>query len=124
MNTNTIPYWETLVEWDAKLAGAPSGLLVFALCIAAGYAWKSVKLLPNRVIPLVVMLTGAILHPILSGGDVARTAVIGFVIGFLAWLFHRLILKRIEDRLGVKLTEDETDFIAKPPTDNYDPKNP
>lgn len=131
--TNAIPYWDTLVQWDAKLAGAPSGLLVFALCIAAGYVWKVIRVLPNRFIPLVVMLTGAVLHPALTyaadqAGPVwVRSAVVGFIIGFLAWLFHRLILKRIEDKLGAKL-EDDSDpqaFVKPPePKDNYDPNKP
>ena len=132
--TNAIPYWDTLVNWDARLAGAPSGLLVFALCIAFGYLWKAIKVFPNRFTPLAVMVAGAILYPALtyavnqSGPVWVRAAVVGFIIGFLAWLFHRLLLKKLEDKLGVKIDEGDSDPAAfvKPaePKDPYDPKKP
>lgn len=130
MNTNAIPYWDVLVSWDAKLAGAPSGLLVFALCIAFGYVWKAIKICPNRFTPLAVMLAGAVLHPALTyaagqAGPVwVRSAVVGFIIGFLAWMFHRVLLKRIEDKFGVKLEDDsDPQAFVKPvePKDPYDP---
>lgn len=132
MNTNAIPYWDTLVKWNDSLAGAPSGLLVFALCIAAGYVWKVIRVLPNRFIPLVVMLIGAALHSLLtmvanqSAPVWVRSAVVGFIIGFVAWVFHRLVLKRLEDKFGTKLLEDETNPAAfvKETKDKYDPKEP
>ena len=111
--TNSIPYWDVIVQWDKNLNGAPSGLLVFLLCIAAGYVWKVIRVLPNRFIPLVVMLTGALLHSGLtyaekqSLSDWIRAAVVGFIIGFLAWLFHRLLLKRLEDKFGAKLLDED-----------------
>jgi hypothetical protein len=120
MNTNSIPYWNKLVEINDSLAGAPSGLLIFFVCIAFGYVWKMVRLLPNRFIPAVVMVTGACLNPLLLGkhdsiAHMARAAIIGFIIGFLAWLFHRLLLKKLEDKFG-SLDDGNTDFINKPPT--------
>ncbi len=111
--TNGIPYLDVIVQWDKSLNGAPSGILVFLLCIAVGYVWKVVKVLPNRFIPLVVMLTGSALHAGLTYSekqtvaDWIRAAVVGFIIGFLAWLFHRLLLKKLEDKLGAKLFDDE-----------------
>ena len=40
--------------------------------------------------------------------------MIGFIIAFAAWVFHRLALKRLEDRFGTKLTEDDTTTFTKP----------
>lgn len=134
MNTNSIPYWDTLIKWNDSLAGAPSGLLVFALCIAVGYVWKIIRVLPNRFIPLVVMLTGSVLHSLLTmvadqpAPVWVRSAVVGFIIGFLAWLFHHLLLKRLEDKFGAKLDEGDSNPTAfvKPQEskDSYDPKQP
>lgn len=108
--TNAIPYWDVIVQWDKNLSGAPSGLLVFILCIAVGYVWKVIRVLPNRFIPLLVMLTGAGLHAALQPSpnpSIVRAAVVGFIIGFLAWLFHRLLLKKLEDKLGAKLLDED-----------------
>jgi len=118
MNTNSIPYLNKLAELNDQLAGAPSGVLVFFGCIAFGYMWKWIKLLPNRFIPLAVVFSGAVLNPVLQGkydsfATIARVALLGFIIGFLAWLFHRLLLKKLEDKLGVKLEEGNTDIITK-----------
>jgi hypothetical protein len=124
--TNAIPYWNTMVQWNDNLAGAPAGLLVFCVCIAAGYVWKVIRVLPNRFIPLIVMLTGAVIHPSLTyvsgqaGPVLLRWSVVGFIIGFAAWVFHRLVLKKIEDKLGTKLDEADTEIVI--PKDNYDPK--
>jgi len=129
MNTNAIPYWDTLVRWNESLIGAPAGLLIFILCIACGYVWKMVRVLPNRFIPLVVMLTGALLYPLLMWTKegppvpvIVRNSILGFIVGFAAWLFHRLLLKRIEDKFGAKLDEDEQEQQLVIPKDNYDPK--
>ncbi len=125
--TNAIPYWDTLVRWNESLIGAPAGLLIFILCIAMGYVWKMVRVLPNRFIPLVVMLTGAVLYPLLMWTKegppvpvIVRNAILGFIVGFAAWLFHRLLLKRIEDKFGVKVDEDTEELVI--PKDKYDPK--
>ncbi len=68
------------------------------------------------------MVMGAILHPVLTPGpQVARAAVIGFVIGFLAWVFHKLVLKRVEDRFGVRLEEDDATQVPIKYKDDYKP---
>lgn len=117
MNTNTLSYWDTAVRLNEHLTGAPAGILVFIICIAIGYIWKNIHVLPNRFIPLIVMLSGSILNPLLywpnNTKDAVRLLVIGFIIGFVSWIFHKLVLKKIEDKFGVKL-DDDTQFIEKP----------
>lgn len=110
--------------------GAPAAVLVFLLCLAAGYVWKIIHVLPNRFIPLVVMVTGAALLPLLLWKDEARmphhlrVAIVGFIIGCVAWLVLRVGLKKLENRLGTSLTDENTTFITKPTHDDYDPNKP
>lgn len=121
MNTNAIPYWDTVIKINEHLAGAPAGILVFLLCIALGYVWKNMHFLPNRFIPGIVMLFGAVANPLLywpaNAKDAVRLTVVGLIIGFIAWLFHRLVLKKIEEKFGIKL-EDNTEFFEKPKQNN------
>lgn len=120
MNTNSIPYLDEAIKWSESLSNAPAAVLVFLMCIASGYVWKAIRVFPNRFTPLVVMIVGAVLLMGLTwasnstGPVILRNAVVGFIIGFAAWLAHRLILKRIEDRFG-KVTDD-TEFVEKPTT--------
>lgn len=104
---------ENLTQWNDKLMGAPSGVLVLFLCLAAGYVWKMIRVLPNRFIPLIVMLTGAIIFVLLNWATptvplIAKHFVIGFIIGFVAWLCHNKFLKHIERKLGLC---DEKDAV-------------
>lgn len=126
--TNSIPYFEKLVQFDEVLRHAPAGILVFVLCIAFGYVWRAIKVLPNRFTPLVVMLFGCGFNLALNwkGPERLRFAVGGFIIGFAAWVVHRLVIKRIEDKFGMTLAEDDTTTFTKAitPKDDYDPNQP
>lgn len=132
MSTNAIPYLDTIVSWSDNLMGAPAAALVFFLCLAAGLGWKIIHVLPNRFIPVVVMLTGSVLLPVLLWKEDAklahhmRIAVIGFIIGCVAWLVLRVGLKQLETRLGTNLTDEDTMHFTKPkpPHDDYDPHKP
>lgn len=116
--TNSIPYLDDAIRWSESLSNAPAAVLVFLMCIASGYVWKAIHIFPNRFTPLVVMFVGSFLLMGLTWAvdaaapHVLRNACVGFIIGFAAWLAHRLILKRIEDRFG-KVTDD-TEFVEKP----------
>lgn len=119
--TNTT-YWNGLVEWDARLAGAPGGVLVFLACLAVGYLLRIVRPFPNRFIPLSVTIAGAIAYSLVTwvsgqAGPVwVRACLIGLVIGFVAWLCHRLLIKHLENflkrRFGVQIEEDGSDPTA------------
>jgi len=124
MNTNSIPYWDKVLKADEILRVAPAGILVFALCIAIGYVWRAIRICPNRFTPLVVMIFGAGFNLALNWSPVDRVRylVAGFILGFAAWATHRLIIKRIEDKFGGKLDdEDEPPAIPKPTKDDYKP---
>ena len=89
--------------------GAPGYVLVAAVCVVIGYILRLNKTFPNAKIPIVCVLAGAILNPLCDAvGDtgkeafriwIVRNVLIGVVVGFCAWMFHNLILKRIEEKI-------------------------
>lgn len=122
--TNSIPYLDDAIRWSESLSNAPAAVLVFIMCIASGYVWRAIRVFPNRFTPLVVMLAGAFLLMGLTWVShstapvIMRNACVGFIIGFAAWVAHRLVIKRIEDRFG-KITDD-TEFVEKPKQEKED----
>lgn len=81
---------------------------VFASCIVVGYVLRSIKTFPNHAIPTLVVVWGAMANAILSnehgpsltiGQEKFLAGLIGMVIGFLAWLFHRKLLKKLEKKI-------------------------
>lgn len=122
-----------------KLEGLSAAALVFVLCLATGYAWRGLNLkwFPNDAIPVVVMLTGAIVMAFIADGRpttmpprvwTVRNLAIGFVIGAFAWLVHNYALSKIEDWLVSKLPSlSNTTFfkksdLPKSPNDGTDTK--
>lgn len=117
--TNAIPYFEEAVRWSESLMNAPAALLVLLVCISVGYVLKAISVFPNRFIPLAVMVIGAVFLMLLTFVKNAeipamtRNFCVGFVLGFAAWVIHRVALKRLEEKFGwFKL--DETEFVEKP----------
>lgn len=99
---------ETVFDQLIKIQSWPSVGLVFALCIIAGYGWKCLKLswFPNEAIPPMVFVNGALAQLILGGPPPegvpwyvwhTRQFIVGLIIGFVAWLSHNLVIKRLED---------------------------
>lgn len=76
------------------------GLVVIGVC----YALKKSRF-PNRWIPTVCMLLPSALYPLLAtatategvASPLLRSALIGFVIGLVAWGIHNKVLKRFID---------------------------
>lgn len=93
----------TLLELNDKLMNAPAGVLVMLFAVALGYILKVSAFFPNNRIPLAVVIAAAIVFPVLlysvdkAGANVPRNAILGFIIGFIAWTFHAQILKRFVD---------------------------
>lgn len=120
---------ETLIKLNDQLAGAPAGLLVVFFCIAIGYLLKGIETFPNRRIPLAVVICSTILFMALSPtreADVplriwlTRNFAVGFILGFVAWALHKLILQHIEDKVpGLKQWLDHGRPELEPP-----PKEP
>lgn len=100
---------ETLIKLNQQLMNAPVGVIVALFAIALGYVLKSAAFFNNKFIPLVIVSFTAVMFPLVqfcvewSGGNskagysVPMNVMLGFVIGFLAWLFHAQILKRWVD---------------------------
>ena len=116
----------TLIEFNDKLMGAPSGVLVFLFCIGIGYGLKMLKKFPNDGIPVAVMLVGCIAFAVLAPSDpkvelriwIGRSVIIGWVIGTAAWLFHKFVLKHAErwlvDKIVSKFPSFDTQQFTKP----------
>jgi Na+/glutamate symporter len=105
-------------------------LLIAALGLnVLGWLLKSVKLFPKQYVPATVVVSGGILGfflvPLQSPADWAfhvsdpavadtiRRVGIGLVIGFVAWLFHKTVLWRLEKWMKDKFGNGDTAFIDK-----------
>lgn len=107
----------TLLQFNEQLNGAPFGVLIFFFVIGCGYVLKSLKRVPNNFIPFAVIVAATLLFMLgaPARGEISlriwlvRNFLIGFTIGFLAWLAHRLVLKRIERKLGLFAGDDPGD---------------
>lgn len=99
-------YIDQVVGLLQKLNGLPAIALVALSCIVVGYVLRCIKRFPNDGIPVVAILWGAWYAIIADYSnyniplrvDIVRNIFIGLVVGFLAWLFHNQVLKRIEDK--------------------------
>lgn len=117
---------ETLLKFNEQLNGAPFGVLIFCFVIGCGYVMKSIERIPNNWIPFTVILVATALF--MAGAPargemslrvwLVRNFLIGFTIGFMAWLAHRLVLKRIEKRLGIFAGEDSAESNKNNETEN------
>ena len=96
-----------IFDYLNKLYGMPGYALVAISCIA---------------IPLSCVFWAMVINPILADAPPAgashrvwyfKCAIIGMIIGFAAWTFHRVVLNRFEDKIpGFKKLMGEDD----PPT--------
>lgn len=104
----------------------PYWLVAIGVCLACGYAIRRLRPEWKEAIPLICLLVAAILTMFLAP-PAPITAVawrwrllnfsIGAVLGLIAWLAHKLLLKKLEAKYpwikdfldGM----DGTDFLAK-----------
>ncbi len=99
---------EKIIEFNDKLAGLPSGVLVFLMAIGLGYTLKAIKNFPNNGIPLVVVCAATAIFMVGAPYTgtlpfrmlLVRNFCMGVVIGVASWLFHKILLKRLEKRFG------------------------
>jgi hypothetical protein len=92
----------------SQLTALGPEMLVALIVIVLGYVLRFIPAVPNRVIPLACIVLGGVLYPLLGPvpkPDAAirhpmiRLALIGILIGFLAWIGHNKFLKPIEDKI-------------------------
>ena len=104
---NVNEWLNQLVEFLNQLYGLPGIALVALLCLAGGYALRLCKCFPNEAIPLVLVVLGAALLPLISDFResalplriwLVRNVIVGALIGLSTWLFHKVILKRVEEK--------------------------
>lgn len=118
-----------------KIQGLSAAALVCFTCIVVGYALRFIKRFPNDGIPVVVILWGGMAMLLLADPRAStmpariwtmRNLCIGLVIGFVAWLLHKIVLSRIEDFIASKFPDlNDTAFFQRkanstgqpPPTD-------
>lgn len=91
-----------------KLYGLPHGVLVLIWCIVFGYVLKMLpkKWFPNDGIPIGVILGGAIINLVLGSPKIdslpinvwrVKLLIVGMIIGFVAWMIHKTVIKKIEN---------------------------
>ena len=89
-----------------KILTLSTAAMVLGACIVIGYILRFIRSFPNDGIPVVVVLVGALAMILLAEPRaanmpvrawVARHIIAGLILGLIAWLSHRLIIKRIED---------------------------
>lgn len=121
MNTNTMDSLglgvEQATHWLDQIQGWSAAALVMGCCIVVGYALRFIKQFPNDGIPLAVILTGGLCMMLLADPRpssvsmriwTTRNLIVGLIIGFAAWMGHKLIISKIENFLMQK-----SDAIAK-----------
>lgn len=137
---NTI---ESILQWLDKLQGLPAIALVFISCVITGYTLRFIKRFPNDGIPVAVVLWGAVAMLVIADPRastvppriwIMRNLLIGFALGFVAWLIHKALLSKIEDWIAAKFPSilGNTSFFTKAsipttptlPTPPSDPKVP
>lgn len=99
-------YIDQAVDLLQKLNGLPAIALVAISCLVVGYVLRFIKKFPNDAIPVVVTIWGMWYAVVADANNTiplrvwtVRNLLIGLVVGFLAWLFHNLILSKIEDKI-------------------------
>lgn len=111
---------ETVTEYLQKLEGSPAVLLVVLSAIVLGYVLKRFKTFPNDAIPIVVILWGGVIYPLIADANndltlrvwLVRNVAIGLITGFVAWVFHNQILKRFLNKFS---SRDETAEVTNSP---------
>lgn len=116
------------IKWIQSAADylqvAPAWFMVVAASIVIGYILKLWKLFPNQLIPVCVVPAAiaieiALMWPARQqplGSWFVRQGIVGMVLGFAAWVLHRAILHRFEDKFPwLKQAVQDSGFDSTPP---------
>ena len=120
---------DNLQDGIQQLLGLGPEALTIIGVIVLGYFLRFLPFIPNKAIPAICIAVSTILYPLMvvpkavegSRNPMVRLAIIGMVLGTLAWIFHNKALKKIEDKCGLFTKTGETQLITKPP-DTQPPK--
>jgi hypothetical protein len=122
---------KVLTDIWGQLTHSPAWLLVAAMTLAIGLTVKSIKLIPNRLIPLFTLPFSTAAYAFLGDRSqvnpsqpypVVILGFYGFLLGFVSWAAHKLILKRLE-RFLPWLQPAIEDFDSAPPIPLADGSN-
>jgi len=133
--TNSVSIFQWASDKVNQLDGAPVWLLVVIFSLCVGYTLKWIKRFPNNLIPLPVVLGAALANSILMSAVrppgvaflawATRQFIVGLVLGFVTWLLHHYVIKRIEARFPfVKDAISEAGLDTAPPFPLDPPKPP
>ena len=105
------------INWLLNLGAAPfTGIACWIFC----YVFRAIPVFPNRWIPIICIVTGGIVFPILNphassiapAAFYAHSIVGGLAIGIAAWLTHDKWAGRIEDAIALKFTAAAVIFTS------------
>jgi hypothetical protein len=125
---------DTINDLLAQIQKAPVSLLVIVALNLLGLVLKMVPRFPNGWIPLCLLILGA--AAMVKVGDIGSVgptvrfpevvlAIIGMIYGFVAWLLHATVLKRLEKLLPagwIELPPELTNGQPSQPTTNAETK--
>ena len=85
-----------------------SALIILPVSIVA-FIWEMNSKTPSKFIPVVCLALGMILYPLLTPlSSVPKTFPVpivvlllnGLVLGFIAWMVHKFVVKKLIDKFG------------------------
>lgn len=101
------------------IQSAPLSVLTIIFLNGLGYGLKFIPWIPNRSIPLALMLAGALvmmtLAPVPEGRNpLVLLGLMGWVFGCIAWIVHAVALRRLEKFLPGGAPENDNNNQEKP----------
>jgi len=113
--------WKDLTDFLASLGGAPGYVLTLLISVVGCYIVRALRHVPNEAMPTIVTLWGALWNLLLADPWsppasirlwVAKNIGIGLIIGFVGWLLHKKVMKRLNVTNG---DSDPRAFVKEPP---------
>jgi hypothetical protein len=94
------------------IQSAPISVVTIIFLNGLGYGLKFIPWIPNRAIPLALMLCGALtmmfLAPVPTGRNpLVLLGLMGWIFGCIAWVAHAVVLRRLEKFLPGNEPEDD-----------------
>lgn len=118
-----MPDVQVITDIFNQILSSKPEILLTLFIIALGYTLKSIAVFPNRFIPLMNLLIGGIVYPLISSpGNVdyamrypiVRQVICGLIIGCAAHYIHALFLKKWLDKYLPLADQDPPADVPKP----------